>query len=985
MMAIDHPYLQNLTDDQLRQHINFALEIDNFLTLQTPEQKDVYLKNYFFALTTLLVAFNDKQGEIEHKLGIIIDSSRLLNVIQKFSFYREFRESKILPEFQKHLNMVLENYPNDVTTQFLTIQPLEPLKFDKQSRKDISFKLFKRKTKINRPAQAEPVINIQNYTSKPKLYSDTEHIKTDSSRFLSKLFRTSDEFTAQNEKDKQQARQAFDKAYNKTLPTTYAGNKVIVENAKKIQEDLKIQQQVQAQRRAEAQKQHQIVTQNNDIERMRAFEAAKLAKTRANIHIQQQQKNTIEKEKKQKHEEVSQKIEHAFTYADAELHKGEGKNKKNEELKYENYSNSKSTDNFFDRLFDKLFPPKYKPINSSDKREKTENISQPAQLKIHAHEIAAISTPRSINQKESILSKLKKGITDYYYRKIAYNQNAKKTAKIEIDLNENILRKQSQEIISQMDKEAKKANFLKSLTADTQKLKKQKVSLKDKLSKLLDSSDTGYVVQGKKVTDIDAIYEYRSKKYKASLFDRIFGGFTVKGPKPKKSPVSEQIENPVLKIVDFNIPDFTKSLDKTISYPLEFLEETIFEIEQRLIKLHPNLFLNFSKIDKLVTEKIIDAHAKYMQKVVNIEYKSTSDLIKKYSELMSFIDDNRKLNDLATKFTKVDFEKDFILAQYIAFRFRETVLTKYFAEYKLEKIYSQAEVELTGVEHRKVEDMPVKVFNINSVISKDINNQVNLGVSMRQENNNHDLAIIFTVQSCLKLFKAELETNLRQESKMNLTFFSSQQLSDAITYIATEIFLTKYARSVYLNLDRGELDKVKKHIDQEFKIIAKEFIEHGFSASDNKALIRDLYFNLSEFLTHSIGQKNITEIDKIIEAVITSVCKITIQGRLFPQNFYKIELRESNLEERIYYEVKYALDVYLIPENTNSPVFSKFNETFVITFTRESRDIIERIASPVKNNPDYIQKIINMTYDTSVLKRKLADLTYTFDKEILIN
>jgi hypothetical protein len=995
-MAINHPYFQNLTDEQIRQHINFAFEIDNFLNIQTPEDKQTYLKNYFFALTTLLVAFNDRQAELEAKLGITIDSTKLLNIIQKISFYREFRESEILPLFQKNLNHILENYPNDVTTHFLVLEPLEPVKFNKDTRKEINFKLFKRKTKVNVPAQA--AIKIGEYTSKPKLYNDNEHIKTDNSRFLSKFFRTSEDFAgtdsdkaARIEKDKLKARKAFDKAYIKTLPGAAPVQIISKVDAIKAQQEKELQQRVLQQRKAEAAKQ-QAVAQQNDVDKLREFERIKALQNQQRSHIVQQKKVAEIKFKNEKEVQRIQKAEKTFTYADAKLSKAKVEEQK--KAKYEDFSDYKNENrSTFEKLLDILFPQKYKPAHTAQSLANVRNSAKP----IEAKEITDTFETKTITPQQvgnnSLLSKIQKAIKDFYYRRFVYKSDAniqKKEIKTNSELNSEVVKKQAQEIISAMDNSAKKAQILKDLVSTTKNKNPNKVSLKDRLLDMLGSDNKiGYVVEGKAPTHIDAIYEYRSKKYKLGFWDMLLG--KISGGKMifDKYFKRNQIENPLLKVADFDIDQFTISLEKTLTYPAEFLEELIFELENGLLAKNSKLFLNFSNLDALVTEKIINTHSKFIKEALNIDDKETSIAIKKYMLTAEYIDNNKKINDTNLNFTHTDFEKDFLLAQYIMYRFRQIVFNKYFAEYQLEKIYSPEEIVLTGSESRKLSnDIPTKIFNIDKIIDKDINNEINFGITQRREANNHDIATIFTVESYIQRFKNQLELILKQESKKNLTFFSSQNHTDALCYIASDVFLTKYTRSVYQNMERGELKNIKKHIQTEFKSIAAEFIQKGFSMSDNKAMIRDIYFNLHAYLSNVYQSNDFEEIDQIIEEILKATCKLIIECRLIPENFFSVELRMIEPEERINYEVKYALDVYLIPEDINTPTFNKFNETYIFTYTQETRDILNLISTSIKTNPNYIEKIINMACDTNSIKRKLIDLAdnlnYDVNKNLLV-
>ena len=505
-----HKYLENANETTVKQHLDFALNnVDQLLSLATPEQKDQFIKQYFVALTTLLVIFNDRQTDLDMLLGLTLDSTKLLNVLQKVSFFKEFRESPYLIEFQKNLNKSLENYPNDVTSQFLHIKPIAPVKYDKKkSRKEIAFKLFGRKTTRHQASPIQPAVRIVEYTSTPKLYNNIEHVKTDKSRFLSKLFRTTDDF--QPEADKAKARAAYEKIQSTPSKSPNSIQDTVIKAAEKEKSDRLLTQKINIQRRQEAKN---VETTKTPIAKLHEFNTkqyilSKIAKTNIKLHHATKQKIIslpVIQPPKTKQADYELANQQGWSLMDSILlHQDDLKPKESEiklkkDRKIEDYNQYKEQNkSAIEKLFDKVFTKKSKPVYTQAEIEKFKqqlakkesgeiekilqsNIKQP---------ISSISKSTSDDTdkkyRNNIVYKLvreikilKNKFNDFAYRNFKYKAisiprepettktqapSAKKIlVSTPINLDEEVVRKQAQDAVKAMDDQATKSEILRNL------------------------------------------------------------------------------------------------------------------------------------------------------------------------------------------------------------------------------------------------------------------------------------------------------------------------------------------------------------------------------------------------------------------------------------------------------------------------------------------------------------------------------------------
>src|SRR5690606_26031987 len=118
--------------------------------------------------------------------------------------------------------------------------------------------------------------------------------------------------------------------------------------------------------------------------------------------------------------------------------------------------------------------------------------------------------------------------------------------------------------------------------------------------------------------------------------------------------------------------------------------------------------------------------------------------IKKYITLIKYLNNNYQLNDMEFEYTEVDYILDFLLSQYLAFLFKENVFKKYFAQYQLEKIFSESEMQFNGSRTVRIEDIPVKIYHVNEYIIRDTKGKLDINATISYEEKEHNIAAILS-------------------------------------------------------------------------------------------------------------------------------------------------------------------------------------------------------------------------------------------------
>ncbi|MBP9759275.1 hypothetical protein KBD45_06270 [Candidatus Dojkabacteria bacterium] len=1109
-----HKYFENVDENTIKRHLDFALNnIDQLLYINNPQEKQNFISQYFVALATLIIIFNDRQTDLDLLLGMSIDSSKLLNVLQKISFYKELRESPFLIQFQRQLNLFLETYPNEVTNQFLHIVPIEPVKFDKKkSRKEIIYKLFRKRSRKGEASQIQPAVRIGEYTSTPKLYNDKEHIKTDKSRFLSRLFRTSDD--SQPEVDKAKARAAFEKVQNRPASLINSAQDQSIKLAEKEREDRILNQKITQQRRSEIKAQP---IDNNNIDKLKIFNAkqnllTKIKNLNKKTFLNQKEEKfvlPIIKGKTEKTKNYELKHEEGWTFMDSlKLHQNNIpeqtnniKNTKNRKI--ESYQDFKEQNkSSLEKFIDKLFSIKNKPIYSAQQLEKIKaeaanrsesEIEQIMKGKQKNESLQANSQEKEkkINSKSFFYKTfreiliLKNRINDFFYRNSIYKkledkkkvkQGGQETSRTEskniikspVSLDQKIVSQQAQDAIKAIDAQSTKDEIIRNLVTQS-KLKREPTStilnsedmknitkdpdiIKETNKTFENSEKHEQELNNKKQITIERAHKNNSNFiFLDKLFNLIKSLFKPKAKlaNPKtinyakqttqeseikqeqpntlikrdqlnkaviniqkaesqqkntinikpatqniiinKQVVNAQSEkgkvtvpdmaNPLLKLLNSSYAEFQKSVPIVKNYPGEFAEELMFELEKKIGINQNDMFLNFENLDTSLVSMIITTHAKYLSKKIDFSSNINKVIIGKYNLLTEYIDYIYKVNRLKNKYSNVDKIYDFVLSQYIAFCFRQNLFGKHLAEYQLEKVYSSAEIKLNGHNGKEINEVPRKIFQIEDAIMKNSDNTIDLEQTIDKESRTFEMTILLTIHNYIEQFSDSLSRYLKEESKKNLYFLINSRLRLSLTHLASEIFLTTYALNIYKNLEQGNLRRIKVHMEKELKKTANEFLSIGVSESDKFGLFSDLYFKLYSIFseTSNIPRK---EIDSFIEEIIKAVCFEIIEWRVIPRNFYNLNIREALVDEKIYFEINHAVDVYLIPETQEDFQFEEYFETYIFSYTQDSREKIYSLSSTVRNNPDYIKKIINIAYDKSMIKEKLTDITYKLKYDI---
>lgn len=1110
-----HKFFENLDENTVKKHLDFALNnIDQLLFLNTPQEKQNFINQYFIALTTLVILFNDRQSDLDLLLDMNIDSSKLLNLLQKISFYKELRESPYLVQFQKQVNLYLETYPNEITTQFLHIIPIKALKFDKKkSRKEIIYKLFRKKERKTLPIQNQPSITINGVTSSPKTNLVKAPITNNNSNFFTRLFNKSS--SSQKEIEKTKARAVFEKIQNKPTKLINSVQDQNIKTAEKEKEERILNQKITQQRKTEVKTQSPETTQT---EKLKNFN--KKQNLLDKIRISKEQNSLREKSQKlilpeirlksPKTKDYELKEDEGWTFMDnLILHQNqivekinEIQNTKNRKIEsYQEYKEQNKSN--IEKFFNKIFTKRSKPIYSPQQMEKLKNEANKRgkseiELIMKGNQVNTNTKP-SVEVKETPsnptffykffrdIAILKNHLKDFVYRNYTYKniqaRNIKKQQedkitkeKIKTDdksfskLDQKTVSQQALEAVKLMDAQTNKEEIIRDLVTQS-KLKAQPTKT------ILNSQDLKNIIKNPKtIEEANKIYVEQSKNQTinknnqnsatnekliimtggSSFFTKIIDfikNFLIKSnnktistvrevkqkqtkPKPlelinerptkqintteprkiiinqnifkqtkpiqnnptsmvlkntetskvtkEKDPIKLTV-NPLFKLIEYNYSDFLKSVENISKYPDEIIEELISKFEKILLSKQKDLFLNFENLDSNLISILIETHSKFLSKKSSLNSNNIIETISKYNILLEYLDHINKINDLKIKYTNVDKIKDFILSQYISFRFKQNLFARYLAEFQLEKIYSNSEIKLNGQKQKKISDIPIKIFEVENLLIKDKDNNIDIIQTRNKEQQFFEITILMTIHSYIDIFSDSISKYLKEESRKNITFLLNSNLKTSLSKVASEVFLNTYCFNIYKNIGQGNIKHIKEHFEKKFKKIANEFLTDGYSESDNIGFISDLYFNLNRVISEVSNFSKI-QTDELIEEVIKAVCIQIIEWRVIPDNFYSLKFRNATDDEKISAEIKYALDINLIENYQNEFQTEEYFETYIFTYSIDSIEKVNSLTTVIDKNPDYINKIINIALNKSTIKEKIADLTnkikYDVNKDI---